>query len=124
MYSMNGSASAPSSATMNGTREALKTEMKATSRDRRQSFATTTGAFALRAFASAAANCGRRSRASAPHARHDEAKGRTGGSRKDPRNDVLSLAGAEREIRGRHQLPPQDGLPDFQPTGRFLGGHQ
>ena len=49
--SMNGSASAPSSVTMNGTRLPINREMNATSRERRQSFATTTGAFAFRAFA-------------------------------------------------------------------------
>jgi hypothetical protein len=41
--SMNGSASAPSSVTMNGTRLSIRPEINATSRDRRQSFATTTG---------------------------------------------------------------------------------
>src|SRR5271165_1771825 len=66
MCSMNGSASAPSSATMNGTRCAIRPEMNATSRDRRHSLATTTAALPLRACASAAASFGRRSRASAP----------------------------------------------------------
>jgi hypothetical protein len=36
----------------NGTRLSIKPEMNATSRERRQSFATTTGTFAFRAFAS------------------------------------------------------------------------
>jgi hypothetical protein len=58
---MNGSASTPSSVTMNGTRLSIKPEMNATSRERRQSFATTTGTFAFRAFASASASFGRRS---------------------------------------------------------------
>ena len=40
---MNGSASAPSSATRNGTRCAISPEMKATSRDSRSSLATMTG---------------------------------------------------------------------------------
>ena len=35
---------------MNGTRLSIEPEMNATSRDRRHSFATTTGAFAFRAF--------------------------------------------------------------------------
>ena len=47
MCIMNGSASAPSSATMKGTRCAIKPEMKATSRDRRHSFATTTASLGL-----------------------------------------------------------------------------
>ena len=38
----------PSSATMNGTRCAIRPAMKATSRDRRSSLATTTGHFAVR----------------------------------------------------------------------------
>src|SRR4051812_23937593 len=65
---MNGSASEPSSATMNGTRWAIRPEMKATSRDSRSSFETITGHLAARAAASAVANWGRRSRASAPFA--------------------------------------------------------
>jgi hypothetical protein len=40
MCNMKGSASAPNSATMNGTRRAIRPEMNATSRDRRHSFAT------------------------------------------------------------------------------------
>ena len=40
---MKGSASAPSSATMNGTRWAMRPEMKATSRESRSSLATMTG---------------------------------------------------------------------------------
>jgi hypothetical protein len=51
---------------MNGTRCAIRPEMKATWWDRRHSFATTTGAFALRAVTNAAACCGRRSIASVP----------------------------------------------------------
>jgi hypothetical protein len=66
MCNMNGSASAPYSVTMNGTRCAIKPEIDATSRDKRQSFATTTGAFTFFAFASASASIGRRSRASLP----------------------------------------------------------
>src|SRR5262249_15547007 len=45
--STNGSTSAPSSTTTKGTRCAIRPEMKATSRLRRSSFATTTAAFAL-----------------------------------------------------------------------------
>src|SRR5690348_4871681 len=56
---MNGSASAPSSATMNATRCAINPLMKCTSRDRRSSFATRIGHFCFRACASAAASCGR-----------------------------------------------------------------
>src|SRR6476659_10148598 len=54
---MNGSASAPSSATMNGTRCAIRAAMKATSRERRSSLATRIGHFSRRAVASAAASC-------------------------------------------------------------------
>jgi hypothetical protein len=43
---MNGSASRPSSATMNGTRCAIRPATKATSRDRRSSFETKTQHFA------------------------------------------------------------------------------
>ena len=50
---MNGSASAPSSATMNGTRCAIRPAMNATSRESRSSLATMTGAFACLACASA-----------------------------------------------------------------------
>ena len=63
---MNGSASRPSSATIKGTRCAIRPDTKATSRDSRSSFETRTLHFALRAAAKAAASCGRRSRASAP----------------------------------------------------------
>jgi hypothetical protein len=65
---MKGSASAPNSATMNGTLWAIKPEMNATSRDKRHSFATATGAFAFCAFARASASLGRRLRASFPFA--------------------------------------------------------
>ena len=61
---MNGSASRPNSATINGTRCAISPETKATSRDSRSSFDTTTQHLAVRATASAVASCGRRSRAS------------------------------------------------------------
>src|SRR5258707_14541031 len=64
--SMKGSASAPSSATMKGTRRAIRPATKATSRDRRSSLATTTLHFAAFAAASAAASWGRLSKASAP----------------------------------------------------------
>ena len=64
--SMNGSASRPSSATMNGTRWAIRPATNATSRDSRSSLDTTTLHLAFRAAANAAASCGRRSRASAP----------------------------------------------------------
>ena len=65
--------------------------MNATSRDRRQSFATTTGAFAFRAFASASASFGRRSKR------------------------VGSLAGLDLDELGEHLAPlgggePGDGL--------------
>lgn len=63
---MNGSASAPSSAATKGTHCAIRPEMKATSRERRSSFATTTGHLLCRAEARAAASRGRRSGASAP----------------------------------------------------------
>src|SRR5271166_5442044 len=70
--SRNGSTSAPSSATRNGTRCAMRPLMKCTSRERRSNFATTTGALPCRrASASAAESCGRRSRASAPFPRLD-----------------------------------------------------
>ena len=46
---MNGSASAPSSATMNGTRCAISPAMKATSRESRSSLETITGHLAERA---------------------------------------------------------------------------
>ena len=71
---MNGSASAPSSATMNGVRWLMRPEMKCTSLDRRQSLATMIGHLSLRAAARAALSCGRRSRASAPFAGLDLAK--------------------------------------------------
>jgi hypothetical protein len=58
------STSGPNSATTNGTRCAIKPEMKWTSLDKRSSLATVTGHRKDRAFASAAANCGRRSKAS------------------------------------------------------------
>ena len=48
---MNGSASDPSSATMNGTRWAIRPAMNATSRERRSSLATSTGHFAWRVVA-------------------------------------------------------------------------
>jgi hypothetical protein len=60
------SACAPSSATIKGTRWAMRPATKATSRERRSSLATTTGHFFTRASANAAASCGRRSSASAP----------------------------------------------------------
>src|SRR5713226_2662437 len=63
---MNGSASRPCSATMNGTLCAIRAATKATSRDRRSSLATTTLHFADLAAERAAASFGRRSRASAP----------------------------------------------------------
>ena len=63
---MNGSASRPSSATIKGTRWAIRPATKATSRENRSSLATTTLHFAAFAAANAAASCGRRSRASAP----------------------------------------------------------
>src|SRR5438045_2916393 len=63
---MNGSASAPSSATTNDTRCAMSPEMNATSRDSRSSLATMTGHLPARLAASAAASWGRRSRASTP----------------------------------------------------------
>src|SRR4051812_15919578 len=63
---MNGSASRPSSATMNGTRCAIRPATKATSRESRSSFETRTQHLPWRAAASAAASCGHRSRASAP----------------------------------------------------------
>jgi hypothetical protein len=64
--SMKGSASRPSSATMNGTRCAISPATKATSRDRRSSLETRTQHLAAFAWARAAASCGRRSIASAP----------------------------------------------------------
>src|ERR1700730_16297583 len=63
---MKGSTSAPSSATTNGTRSAIKPETKWTSRLSRSSLATEIGHLRRRASARAAASCGRRSRASAP----------------------------------------------------------
>src|SRR5215213_6259992 len=63
---MKGSASRPSSATMNGTRCAIRPATNATSRESRSSFDTTTQHLALLAAARAAASCGRRSSASAP----------------------------------------------------------
>jgi hypothetical protein len=63
---MKGSASRPSSATMNGTRWAIRPATKATSRDNRSSLDTTMLHLALRAAANAAASCGLWSRASAP----------------------------------------------------------
>jgi hypothetical protein len=63
---MKGSASRPNSATMNGTRWAIRPATKATSRDNRSSLATTTLHFLLFAAARAAASCGRLSSASAP----------------------------------------------------------
>jgi len=63
---MNGSASRPSSATMNGTRWAISPATNATSRDRRSSLETRTQHRAVLAAASAAASWGRRSSASAP----------------------------------------------------------
>ena len=50
----------PSSATTNGTRVAMRPDMKATSRERRSSLAMQTDAPALRAALRAAASCGRR----------------------------------------------------------------
>ena len=55
---MNGSASTPSSATMNGTRCAISPAMNATSRESRSSLATMTGHLPARPAASAAASCG------------------------------------------------------------------
>jgi hypothetical protein len=52
---MNGSASRPSSATMNGTRWAIRPTTKATSRESRSSLATTTLHFAAFAALKAAA---------------------------------------------------------------------
>ena len=63
---MNGSASRPSSATMNGTRCTIRPATNATSRERRSSFETTTEHLFARAALRAAASFGRRSRASAP----------------------------------------------------------
>ena len=68
---MKGSASAPSSATMNGTRCAISPAMKATSRESRSSLETITGHLAERPVAKAAARRGRRSSASAPFAGFD-----------------------------------------------------
>ena len=64
--STNGSTSRPSSVTMNGTRCAIRPEMKCTSRDSRSSLETDHRAPSLRAALMAAASCGRRSSASAP----------------------------------------------------------
>src|SRR5215218_10070300 len=58
MCSMNGSVSGPSSATMNGTRCAIRPAMNATSRLSLSSFATSTGHFRRFASARAAASCG------------------------------------------------------------------
>src|SRR5436190_16898158 len=63
---MKGSASTPSSATMNGTCCAISPAMNATSRDSRSSLATMTGHLPARPAARAAASCGRRSNASEP----------------------------------------------------------
>ena len=63
---INGSASRPSSATMNGTRCAIRPATKATSRDSRSSLATTTLHFEAFAAAREAASWGRRSSASDP----------------------------------------------------------
>jgi hypothetical protein len=64
--SMNGSVSAPSSDTMNGTLCAISPEMKCTSRDSRSSLDTMTGPPAFFAALIAAASFGRRASASAP----------------------------------------------------------
>ena len=58
--------SAPNSVTMNGTRCYIRPLMKCTSRLSRSSLETTIGHLAFRAALIAAANCGRRSSASAP----------------------------------------------------------
>jgi hypothetical protein len=63
---MSGSASGGRTATRNGTRCAIRPEMKCTSRDRRSSLATITGPRSRFACSSARASFGRRSSASAP----------------------------------------------------------
>ncbi len=66
MWIMNGSASAPSSVTMNCTRCAISPAINDTSRLSQSSFATTMAALALRAAARASRSIGRRSKASHP----------------------------------------------------------
>jgi hypothetical protein len=63
---MNGSASAPNSATMKGVLWVIRPLMKCTSRLKRSSFATMIGDFSFFAAFNAAASCGRRLSASAP----------------------------------------------------------